>query len=1029
MCTVNSLGILNRYPISLGAILFVLLISSPFLSIANENSSCAHLLRCESSVATSITAPPDFTINISRAGICDTTINLPPAIINLMPGCTLASVSTSSSFQTLNTNGGIMTFRTGVYPIVYCVEDNCRNAICDTMLLFIYDNQNPQLVCIPDAVVSLNSEGEGEIPAYKLDGGSFDNCGHVFFKVKRMTRPAGYECTSLDNPDYGFDDEVRFCCMDIANSPIVIILRAYDVFPGDGVVSDSFLSPHFVDCMIMVTIIDKIGPVLVCPPNATIKCGQDLDSLLNQGQPFFMDNCFSVDLDTQIIKRINSCGFGTVERIFVASDSLNLTTQCTQTITVVKNSIFNGLDTAQLKWPEHTTVYACRIGIDTLNTGRPIVVEDECENVLIRKKDNLYYFNRGGVCGKLLRLWEVIDYCKYDSRFSPNPNVAKNGYYSYYQEVKIIDTIPPEIINARDTVLKSFAADCGNSQFLLPDIFSIDCGLLTNLSFSYDVDYQGDGTIDRSGNGSNAGGIFPMGNHLVTYHVKDSCNNIASKTVNVRVKDGKSPSALVLYGLGTTLQQMAGGVMASVRADQFNNKSEDNCTAKENLKFSFSLDINDTLKVFSCNDNGVKDVEIYVWDECLNYSIVKTFITVLDLNNVCPTNLKNHKILGNITSLNSEAIESVEVHMRDSIHYEMIHSSVKGEYSFHTIPRGMDLILSLHSKKDPTDGISTADIVKIQQHILGKVKLTNEYELIAADVDMNGKITSADISSIRKLILGITTTLPTGQSFVFMNKAYQFINKVEPWAECAEQSEITINNINEDKVINFVGVKLGDVNSSLRLRTTNTVSLFYKKEDNRIDFYFNTNRTGFGMECILKNWFLNNQKLGNYRVESNYFQTESCKTDQDLKIILLSDDLQNISKDEAVFSIILYTEEATHEIQLTSDKSEWITESLEVHNIIIKSKRELEEVPFSILYFGPNPVEDHFRIELSSSELTKINIEVLNHVGKQILKRKHKLQASLNELIFTKEEFGMPGLYTIRIFNEKQNWTQKIFIK
>ncbi|NOT35748.1 MAG: T9SS type A sorting domain-containing protein [Saprospiraceae bacterium] len=1025
MCTVNSLGIIFRYPISLGAILILILTSFKSLSKIDENSSCA--LSSKSNYATSIIAPPDLVLHINTLNQCDTTVILPPAIIQGMPGCNIVSITTSSAFSRLNSNGGPMNFHTGIHKIVYCVEDDCRNSDCDTMNLIVHDSQNPQMTCLPDAVVSLNSEGTGIIPANKLDGGSFDNCGHVFFKVKRMTRPIGYDCTTEDNPNYMFDDKVQFCCMDIFNSPVLLIVRAYDVYPGDGLVNDSFLRPHYVDCMVMITVVDKIGPTLVCPPSATIYCGQDVDSVFKGRQPFFMDNCFSVDLDTQIVRNINSCGFGTIDRIFTAKDSLQSVTQCTQTITVLRNNTFNGLDTSQLKWPAHTTVYACRIKADTIDAGEPIINEFECDNILARKKDNLYYFNRGGVCGKLLRLWEVIDYCKYNSRYTPNPNVAENGYYSYYQEIKIIDTIPPQIINARDTILKSFAADCGNAQFFLQSILSIDCGDINNLSFTFDVDYFTDGIIDRSGNGPNASGIFPMGNHTVSYHVKDSCNNIATKSASVQVKDGKAPSALLLYGISTTLQEMSTGVMASVKASQFNNKSEDNCTKGSDLKFSFSNNINDTIKVFNCNDKGQNDVDIYVWDECLNYSVVKTFINVVDINNVCPTFIVSHSISGKVRSLSEELLEDVHVTMKDSIHYEIIGSNEKGEYAFNNIPSGMTFQMSLHSNKDVIEGLSTADIVKIQQHVLGKRLLNNVNELIASDVDMNGRISSADISHIRKIILGITTGFPSNQTFVFINKLYEFKNKTEPWIECAEQSEIKIANISKSEVIDFYGIKLGDVNNSLKVRSKNNVSLYYKFNNGQIDFYSSISKNLFGIECLVDYVKGVNPNL-NFNVSSNFFNVDQNRIEGDVRIIMVSDEIVHIPANAVIFSIAsdqLLDEYIFNDWQL---KGELINDEIEAQKINFFSSDLVENNKFNILSFGPNPVDDYFNIEVKS-DVDRLYIEIVNQEGKVILKKKIKIVDNIQSIRIERNEIGTSGIYTIKLFNSQYSWSQKIFIQ
>jgi hypothetical protein len=170
-----------------------------------------------------------------------------------------------------------------------------------------------------------------------------------------------------------------------------------------------------------------------------------------------------VRLDSQIIRNLNGCGSGTIVRKYIATDGLGLKSECSQTITLLKNSNFNGLDTNQLKWPPHTIVYVCRIKPDTIQAGVPIIREDKCDQVLVKKTDELYDFSRGGVCGKVLRTWEVINWCVYNPYLTPNPRIPSNGYYSYVQEIKIMDTIPPEILSFNDTLIYSFSDKCAPS--------------------------------------------------------------------------------------------------------------------------------------------------------------------------------------------------------------------------------------------------------------------------------------------------------------------------------------------------------------------------------------------------------------------------------------------------------------------------------------------------------------------------------------------------------------------------------------
>lgn len=100
------------------------------------------------------------------------------------------------------------------------------------------------------------------------------------------------------------------------------------------------------------------------------------------------------------------------------------------------------------------------------------------------------------------------------------------------------------------------------------------------------------------------------------------------------------------------------------------------------------------------------------------------------------------------------------------------------------------------------NGVSTLDMVMIQRHILGIQQLDNGFKVIAADVNLDNRVTAFDLVQIRRLILGIDTQFSHGRSWLFVSQ-----NSL--------QEKITIDNLQSNSVNNdFVPVKLGDVNGN-----------------------------------------------------------------------------------------------------------------------------------------------------------------------------------------------------------------------
>ncbi len=1043
MCTVNSLAWIPKsilYFSSLRTVLSLWIIVVSMFQV--QDGSCARSYPISNSLAVTVTAPADMTISIKNVGKCDTIINLPPAAFNISPACIpLIAAQTKTVFGTLNTNGGPIHFYTGVYYVIYTLTDNCYMVGSDTMKITIFDATPPNVVCASEQTINLNNIGEGILPAKILDAGSTDDCSHVYFKAKRMSSPNGYTCTLQKNPNYKFDDEVLFCCRDIKSGPIRVILRVYDIFPGDGPVGDSLYLGHFRDCMVLVNAADKLGPTLTCPLNATVSCGVDIDSIFRKQKPLVSDNCYTIKLDSTINWNTNACGSGTVSRSYTATDSSGLSNTCTQTITVLGNSHFDGTDTAQLKWPAHTTVFACRVNLNTINGGSPQIVEDECDQVLVRKTDEKFDFNRGGVCLKLLRHWEVINYCKYNAALKPNPNIPSNGYYSYTQEIKIMDTISPVIQGLRDTLIKSLADNCGDSYIALPNISATDCGAQSGISYQYRIDFFSNGTIDRSGTGKNASGMMPMGSHILYLEATDSCHNTGILKVNLTIKDGKLPKAEVIYGLSTSLTQMPAGIMVMVNARLLNNSSTDNCTAPNKLKFSYSTNINDTLKIFTCDDIRQNFVNIYVWDECGNYSVVTTYIVVDDIDHLCPTHFQHFNVNGIIKTYAGIEIEDVSVAMIDPLHKEIIPTNEYGEYAFKNLKSSISILLNPSCDKNYLSGITTADITKIQQHILGIKTITNSYDLIAADVDQNGKISARDIIILRNLILGKINEMPENNSYLFIHKTYQFTNPLDPFDEYRQHKNIIIDQLESDHKIDFVAIKLGDINQSLTkhniIQSEQHVNIIYAIENNHI---------------IIRS----NVKSNLHSLQVRFILDQHCSVLNEIEAPFVKNiwtsDYYNISKTNLVtisfnsadpicvypgdilFDIPLHTPSYFCDKSLMIDQdfnSEWVDEQKGISTIQMQLDTNPEINPSGLVELiesGPNPCLDDYHLTLRCNQLSKVELELSDLTGHDILTYKYSLNSGVHKLKIPKTNFKIPGVYFLNLKSEKYNRTIKIII-
>jgi len=199
-----------------------------------------------------------------------------------------------------------------------------------------------------------------------------------------------------------------------------------------------------------------------------------------------------------------------------------------------------------------------------------------------------------------------------------------------------------------------------------------------------------------------------------------------------------------------------------------------------------------------------------------------TFIDVQDNNgdNICdPSDLQRVIVEGEVYTEALEAIENVEVELANNAPSEMTNEN--GEYAFGDMPMGGSYDIRPEKNDDYLNGVSTFDLVIIQRHILGSESLDSPYKRIAADANNSHNITALDLIELRKLILGIYDELPTNDSWRFVSVDHTFADRDNPWVSDWPES-YEIYELNTDMEIDFVGVKIGDVNGSAAVNLNGT---------------------------------------------------------------------------------------------------------------------------------------------------------------------------------------------------------------
>jgi hypothetical protein len=786
-----------------------------------------------------IDCPATATISTGSSD-CLATYSVPDISGNITDEC-----SPSSSFWTVESSAGeVVDFGNNVYQVInlpvgshtltYTADDGCGNVSSCEQTLIVQDGIPPVAVCDQNTKVTLGADGTARVFWPTFEDGSYDNCGIDRIEVRRMNREFDCEPTT-----FFFKEYVEFCCADIERSPVQVLFRVTDVSGNQNT------------CMVNVNVEDKLPPSIVSPRDLTVSCTYPFDlwnldefgrvANLTEGEVrqtreiydeeyernclgnnqydptvptysfqdgFAQDNC-TLEVTADYNDQREDCGNGVIVRTFRAVDDFGNASTAFQRITFEQCSPFTESD---IDWPRDRELDCDENGeysTDPDATGEPeIDNNDACSQIAVRYDDELFEVVPDA-CFKILRTWTVLDWCQYDVETGA-------GTWTYTQVIKVNDDQAPELLVCEDvTFCDSAAVGCTGFAELVQEVE--DCTPEEYLNVEWRVKPFNAGNNpndDIVGTGLDASGNYPFGTHRITWIIEDMCGNVGTCQYLFTVEDCKLPTPIVINGLATVVMPSSGCIEVDI--DLFEAGSFDNCGP---VGFSYSSDTTDTVREFCCEDledGQQQEVEFWVTDQAGNQDFVVTYILVQDPNEVCPDNDSLSIVTGTTArSANhgSDGVSDVTMKFEDMSNPTPVFTQTDETGSFRfTAAQGRSYELSASKNDDPLNGVSTFDILLIQQHILGLNEITSPYDLIAANVNDDSRISGADLIELRKVILGIEQNFPNNESWRFVDAAQELAEAELPqsYKESLEILDVQSNVADQD----FVAVKIGDVNGS-----------------------------------------------------------------------------------------------------------------------------------------------------------------------------------------------------------------------
>ncbi|MCC6816825.1 MAG: T9SS type A sorting domain-containing protein [Saprospiraceae bacterium] len=935
--------------------------------------------------------------------------------------------------------------------VVFRGTDQCGNYTDCATEVIVVDKVPPIPVCDQKTIVSLTIDGTARIDAITFDDHSVDNCEIARYEVKRMDD--GKPCKTPRGNEFG--PSVYFCCEDIGKN-LIVQLRVWDKAGNSNT------------CMVDVAVQDKLPPVIKCPPPITVSCEFNYTSLDQFGtvvkypanrKPIVIDDKYST-IDGEAIDGYAydgckfeivetpipnlKCGTGTITRIFTATDSSNNSSTCEQLITINDYTP----DNLKIIWPvDYFSSTTCinSPNVDPSITGSPVLKgADKCNNIFVNYEDKVFVKDFDA-CLKVIRTWTVIDWCRYDPN-DQNPE----GEYIWKQIIKISNYVPPTFTTScADRTIDVFGPGCGGYLDLVARA-NDDCTDSADLAWTFKIDLFNDGIADTSYNRSiaDASGVYPNGTHKVTFTVKDACDNINTCTFLLTVRDGKKPTPYCNGLIITTVMPSTKSI--EIWAKDFNLNSEDNCTPKDKLKYYFI--VNNTkvpAMTFDCSNIGSNSVRVYVEDEAGNSDYCEAEIIIQDPNQVCG-NAPGLTIQGKVSNSKNQSMEKVSVFLERSnpVGSALSYSNGQGVFNFKNVSPSINYTIKVDKNTEFMNGVSTADIVLIQKHILGKQLLSTPYQRIAADANNTGTISSADVSEIRRLILGITTEYKNNKSWRFIPKAYVFPNAEVPFpfVEKIEYLGISRNEMNSD----FIGVKIGDVTEDSDPSGFDKIST---RSKNNLIVTVQDRELIKGQETAIEFELTESIKLSGCQLNISVDPKLAQISGLDSKVISLNAENYVIDKNTIRISytpaelINVPAGTSLISIKLQAVSSGLISKAVNINDQPLRSEIYDENVNISaleiefrsnqvstsnksakIIQTAPNPFADKTQIEFEVKKNQYIAFEIFDINGTSLSKTGNHYTKGTHKLELSRTQFGTAGIYFVRMSTNDFSETIKMIL-
>jgi len=420
---------------------------------------------------------------------------------------------------------------------------------------------------------------------------------------------------------------------------------------------------------------------------------------------------------------------------------------------------------------------------------------------------------------------------------------------------------------------------------------------------------------------------------------------------------------------------------------------------------------------------GEYEVHWIVSDKCNNVDTTVQRLTVT--NAVAEENSVN--VEGEVASAFGDMMDNVDVFLstQEATYGDAISTLTDeiGNYAFANMPMGGTYFVDPQKTDDVLNGVTTLDIILIQQHVLGLKEIDNPYLKYAADVNNDSRISSLDLVDLRRLILGYTVEFPSKDSWSFIHDEQDVADAVQFGLPLEEA--YYINDLQQDMNIRFVGVKTGDVSGdavahSTQLASGRSVAQAKWKYNTttidgltRVDVIAGEDASIDGFQSTLT-W----ASTGSYKellpgalsITRDHYNADNADMGT-LPVAFNTKETLQLEKGDILFTLVF---EADNHLTLSTDNTVMQSQlyaSDKVASLSIEPLKAIETSQIAVLQNTPNPWSETTEITADLPESGEVTLRVFDVSQKVIYQTSQWVERGVATFKIGHDELSTSGLY------------------